>query len=441
MERSDQNYGSTRYARRSRRPSSSTSSNRTNNSNTTRRDRKSLISNAIDYPVDVVQDRSSSPYCPILELPDDVFYVIFTFLSPVALCRLSRVCQRFKCLVSEDSVWLSWEKQRTVLRSRNQRCHAGIKERYRVALNWEYGHRREVYLLRHKFRLLPWLQRVENTMWMSRGNLIIKYNIKDNGQICESAGRPLRGPNTDVTRFVINNGLVVSGCRGGGVTTWEASSGIQLLHYDKVHLSDTQCVAVIDDVIVSGSKDRTVKVLSMFPDDKEKVKKCFNIEDRVWSLSSAPGTSTVAVGTACYKSTAIVLLDINSGEVLCNLGDKHKRGSGVLDMVFESPHTLLTCGHDTYLRLWDLRTHTCVSMWEDPFDSALYCLQTDGQYTMLTGTARHGLVRLWDKRHKEHVQAYYSGEQSSPVYSLAGSSHHLHIALDMGLYFVDFSIH
>ena len=38
-------------------------------------------------------------------------------------------------------------------------------------------------------------------------------------------------------------------------------------------------------------------------------------------------------------------------------------------------------------------------------------------------------------------QAYYSGERNnSPVYSLAGNSHHMHVALDMGLFFVDFSI-
>ena len=48
--------------------------------------------------------------------------------------------------------------------------------------------------------------------------------------------------------------------RGGGVTTWEASSGRQLLYWKDAHYSDTQCVDVVDDAIVSGSKDNTVKV-------------------------------------------------------------------------------------------------------------------------------------------------------------------------------------
>nr|KAG5714199.1 hypothetical protein BaRGS_018416 [Batillaria attramentaria] len=132
--------------------------------------------------------------------------------------------------------------------------------------------------------------------------------------------------------------------------------------------------------------------------------------------------------------------DILRGQLLNHLGADFKRGSGVLDMAFESPNTLLTCGHDTYLRMWDLRTQTCVTMWEDQFDSAVYCLKTDGLYTMLTGTARHGLVRLWDKRQQDHVEAYYSRHQTSPVYSMACDVHRLFLALDVGLNMMDFSI-
>ena len=58
-----------------------------------------------------------------------------------------------------------------------------------------------------------------------------------------------------------------------------------------------------------------------------------------------------------------------------------------------------------------------VIKWEDPFDSAVYCLQTDGQAAMLTGTARHGLVRLWDKRQQEHVQvSFLSSRGGRPRY-------------------------
>lgn len=42
-------------------------------------------------------------------------------------------------------------------------------------------------------------------------------------------------------------------------------------------------------------------------------------------------------------------------ECLCSLGSQFRRGAGVLDMVFETPFQLLTCGYDTFIRMWDLR--------------------------------------------------------------------------------------
>lgn len=42
-------------------------------------------------------------------------------------------------------------------------------------------------------------------------------------------------------------------------------------------------------------------------------------------------------------------------ECVCRLGSQFRRGAGVLDMVFESPFQLFTCGYDTFIRLWDLR--------------------------------------------------------------------------------------
>ena len=40
------------------------------------------------------------------------------------------------------------------------------------------------------------------------------------------------------------------------------------------------------------------------------------------------------------------------------LGQEHKIGAGVLDLLFEDERSLLTCGYDAYLRQWDLRTNT-----------------------------------------------------------------------------------
>ena len=44
------------------------------------------------------------------------------------------------------------------------------------------------------------------------------------------------------------------------------------------------------------------------------------------------------------------------GQLLGNLGGRYKNGAGVLDIQYESPDILLSCGYDTSIRMWDLRT-------------------------------------------------------------------------------------
>lgn len=40
---------------------------------------------------------------------------------------------------------------------------------------------------------------------------------------------------------------------------------------------------------------------------------------------------------------------------MTHLGSDFPPGAGVLDVMYESPSTLLSCGYDTYVRYWDLR--------------------------------------------------------------------------------------
>lgn len=46
----------------------------------------------------------------------------------------------------------------------------------------------------------------------------------------------------------------------------------------------------------------------------------------------------------------------SSGQLITHLGSDFPPGAGVLDVMYESPSTLLSCGYDTYVRYWDLRT-------------------------------------------------------------------------------------
>lgn len=46
----------------------------------------------------------------------------------------------------------------------------------------------------------------------------------------------------------------------------------------------------------------------------------------------------------------------------------------------------------------------CVREWEEPHDSALYCIRTDGNHMIASGSSYYGVVRLWDKRQTQCLQ-------------------------------------
>lgn len=46
----------------------------------------------------------------------------------------------------------------------------------------------------------------------------------------------------------------------------------------------------------------------------------------------------------------------------------------------------------------------CVKEWEEPHDCTLYCIQTDGNHMIASGSSHYGVVRLWDKRQSKCLQ-------------------------------------
>ena len=75
---------------------------------------------------------------------------------------------------------------------------------------------------------------------------------------------------------------------------------------------------------------------------------CFYIYGRYYQM--------IAVGTAATRGIApLRLYDLLSGAHLMDLGSDLKKGAGMLDVAWLSPSTLLSCGYDTFTRLWDTR--------------------------------------------------------------------------------------
>ncbi|XP_072293064.1 F-box/WD repeat-containing protein 4 [Eucyclogobius newberryi] len=377
------------------------------------------------------------------QLPEDVLYHILAYLDHRDLSRFLQVSKAIYSFVNRDNVWRNVAKEflNTGLRhdGSDQYPKIPLKDRVRTAQNWSNGLCTKNILIRWRKNLLPWLQMDGNILFLSQAAEIRAHSLHQNGKKIRS--QPLQiysGHNGDVCRFVLNNYYLISSGSDGTIVVNSRRSGAQTRLPG--HSQEINCLDSKGEVIISGSRDTTVKVWTLTSSSSRKTISTF---DRVWSIAIDPSVSSFAVGTACCRTPSpLHIWTIERLECVCTLGSDFRRGAGVLDIVFESPFQLLTCGYDTFIRLWDLRlsTRKCVMEWEEPHDSALYCLQTDGNHMMASGSSYYGVVRLWDKRQSQCLQVYELSTQrpSSPVYCLRFNSSHLYAALATSLHSLDF---
>ncbi|XP_034537781.1 F-box/WD repeat-containing protein 4 [Notolabrus celidotus] len=378
-----------------------------------------------------------------LQLPEDVLYQILSCLDYRSLCRLSQVCRRIYYYVNRDVVWRKIAKEflnTGITRSGTDIYpHIPLKERVKVAQNWYDGVCKKAVPLKWKTKLLPWLQLDGDTVFLSQAADIKVYRQRqDSGRLQRSPFEIYSGHKGDVCRFVLTDSHLISGGSDGKILVHSRKSNMSMELSG--HNQEVNCLDSKDGLIISGSRDRTARIWTLA---SSCTRHTIPMYDRVWSVAISPTLSSFVTGTACCENLSpLCIWDVDRLECVCSLGSEFRRGAGVLDMVFESPYQLYTCGYDTYIRLWDLRLNPrkCVMEWEEPHDSALYCIQTDGNHMIASGSSYYGVVRFWDKRQTECLQFFQlsSDPVSSPVYCLRFSSSHLYAALATSLHSMDF---
>lgn len=391
--------------------------------------------------------QSSDIEIGLSSLPLDVIYNIISYLDFKSLGRLSSVCKRFNCIVKNEYVWIQRSKNIVVTNQMSQEIkkrsyfQLSAKEKCRISQNWRLGKVKDDFLFLHRTLYMPWLQLSSKYLWYSKASIILCYARTKDGIKIKPPVYTLRGHIEDVCRFVQRDGFIVSGGRDGAICGWDEEKGQFLFCWRRCHNSDINSVDIWKNIIVSGSRDKNVKIWYRQSGSTMCCKHAIQIRDRVWAVAIPFCGRSLLVGSAGYNGIPpLQLYDLESGNRVCTFGSNHRNGAGILHVYPESAFELLSCGYDTCVRMWDSRCGSqCVIQWEDPHDSAVYCVASDHNMTVLSGTSRHGLVRLWDKRMNKPLQMYYVGYSNSPVYSLAFDPCHAYVALDRTLDVLSFS--
>ncbi len=109
-------------------------------------------------------------------------------------------------------------------------------------------------------RLLPWLEINSSSLYLSNENSIQIYN-PNRGQ--KRVSKPVASINCgehDVTRFIVKDDLLVSASKDQ-VSAWNIKDKL----YRKImtfvgHTKSVYCVEMLGEVVLSGSRDRSIKV-------------------------------------------------------------------------------------------------------------------------------------------------------------------------------------
>lgn len=320
------------------------------------------------------------------------------------------------------------------------RSNYTLREFCRLALNWKSGKGKAV-ALKYYERQLPWMQLDPgNYLWISDANKINAYKLN---AACNIYNRPhvtLKCDVHDVNRFIFKRNILVACYRDGSAACFNKSTKLVDVHLRKIHTKEIQTIDIMDDsYIITGSFDYTVKVFNKHLGPKEVV--TLPLGDRVLSLVSF-GHYKLAVGTAGVKHfrSPITIWDIQRAVQISYVGRNFKHGAGILDMKELNANILLTSDYDSYVKVWDLRLPTAsnVLSFEDPSDSAIYCMALDYRHSVISGSARSSQSVLWDLRSPNKPVQIYNFRSSSPVYSLAFSPTSLFMALDECLAKIDF---
>ncbi|XP_033209011.1 F-box/WD repeat-containing protein 4-like [Belonocnema kinseyi] len=394
-------------------------------------------------------------------LPSDVLILIFDYCHAFDLVRLSEVCTRFHEVIRDKILWVKKSKQTLVTNQTSKQFRARcnpllcLRTKWQISHNWQYGKYTKKIIFSQGKKLMPWLQLTDDTLWWSGGDQLFGFKRKDPFSYNDVAFAQ-RYINSDICKFVVREDYVISGHRDGSLKFWSlANSGS--LYYDgngyhmdhlyysieRAHSTDVNAVDETSQVVISGSGDGVVKIWMRPGDTMSNIPSAsISVRDRILSLLADPTGQKFAVGSSgTGDGPPLHILDIESCTESNVMKHPWRRGAGILDMVWDNPQTLLTCGYDTYVRKWDMRTEKCVGYWPDPTDATMYCISSDYQYSMVTGAQFNCKAVLWDQRQTNYVQLYFMNLRriSSPVYSLCFDSSQLYGATDQHLVELKFS--
>jgi len=250
------------------------------------------------------------------------------------------VCQEFKRLINDDSLWRSlyhtyWKRDYAF-----RHCwREAVKQGMLSEENWMTGNHQKLVLRGAHTGPIACIQLNGDTVVSAGADAMLQvWNRRDGGKRVQ-----LRGHTGEVQALELRGNRAISGSADSTIRVWSVYSK-DCLKLLAGHQKSIECINVDDNHVVSGSADTTVK-----------------------------------------------LWDLHTGQLMRTWRDH----TGVITRVAirDGGHTLVSASADGDVKLWDSVSGSCIQTLKHP--SAVNCLQLR-DYNVLS--AAKDVIYVWDMR-------------------------------------------
>ncbi|XP_023160138.1 F-box/WD repeat-containing protein 4 [Drosophila hydei] len=385
----------------------------------------------------------------LTDLNIDCLLRIFKYLSERELIILCEASNYLNAVIDQN-IFYAMTKDLLLCGHRNKPCverrnptQLSYLRRLQIARNWLKGDYVERHYYHHAqmFASKLWLD--SDTLYITHANYLRKYRRAGPEALQRRYEEEISTPTlSDISDFVKKQDTIFAGRVCGTCFVKDADDITeQPMHHAKEYLF---CVDFLDDVYVT-STDNCCK---LWKRSKEFGLTHFDLFMRLGHSFKSMKVSNDGqwLYGGLYTDTgrrALRAIHVESGEELVF----NSNTISIYDLKLKDDQVLFTANFDTTFRMFDRRTDRDVAIWEDPFDSSIYCLEYDGLYAVLCGAKHHSRVNLYDIRVPgKYIQLYFPGRntgrqqyRTSPVYSLACDSQYMFVATDHNLRVFDFT--
>uniref|UniRef100_A0A1B0DE46 Uncharacterized protein n=1 Tax=Phlebotomus papatasi TaxID=29031 RepID=A0A1B0DE46_PHLPP len=386
----------------------------------------------------------------LLELNDDILISILRYLNVSDLENVYSVSERLAELVDRyffyrmtlDILMTCHRKKDSLHFLRTHADSLSFKRRWKLHENWCKGRYEESMFFPHRVPYSSHIHLEKNWLYMTHGGQVRLHRRRSKDflkRFPDQAYGNTRDP--DITAFTKHGEIIFAGTMCGTVLLHDPQHcSVQNFISQKI-ASVKEYLNSVDfrgDVFVTTT-NQTAKIWRKETElDFVLLESSHDLKQAFKCIKINPDGDKVAAGRYRDPNCALKLIDLATGTA----EELNSASHAVYHILWRDNFTLLTANFDSTFRVFDIRSYTDAQVYEDPYDSSIYCLDQDDHFGVLCGMKYHGRVNLYDLRvTKKFVQMYYPSQMNSygsPVYDIASDATQLFVVTDRNLRLFNF---